>query len=288
MVGGWRPVRLLGAAAAVALVSGLLASSAMAQRNSGKVSFSTGTDFSHAYFFRGIVQERAGLVAQPYMDMTFSLFEGTEGLNSVTFTIGQWNSLHTGPSGNDGPATNVGAWYESDFYAGFALGVDNWEFGLTYTAYLSPNSAFGTVKEVALSLAVDDSALLGNFALSPHAVMAIELSGQADGGAAEGVYFELGVEPEVSLTGTPVSVSFPVTVGMSLSDYYEGTSGSDDAFGYVALGLLARMLLGLPETYGTWEVHGGVHLLSFRDALTSLNGGDGFQAIGTVGFNIGY
>ena len=253
MVGGWRPARLLGAAAAVALVSGLLASSAMAQRNSGKVSFSTGTDFSHAYFFRGIVQERAGLVAQPYMDMTFSLFEGTEGLNSVTFTIGQWNSLHTGPSGNDGPATNVGAWYESDFYAGFALGVDNWEFGLTYTAYLSPNSAFGTVKEVALSLAVDDSALLGNFALSPHAVMAIELSGQADGGAAEGVYFELGVEPEVSLTGTPVSVSFPVTVGMSLSDYYEGTSGSDDAFGYVALGLLARMLLGLPETYGTWE-----------------------------------
>ena len=76
----------------------------MAQSNNGKVSVSTGADFSHAYFFRGIVQERSGIVAQPYMDMTFSLFEGTEGLNSVAFTIGQWNSLHTGPTGNDGPA----------------------------------------------------------------------------------------------------------------------------------------------------------------------------------------
>ena len=212
MAGGWhRARRLLGTTTAVALVCGFLTSRAMAQSNSGKVSVSTGTDFSHAYFFRGIVQERSGIVAQPYMDMTFSLFEGTEGLNSVTFTIGQWNSLHTGPTGNAWPATNVGAWYESDFYTGFAFGIDNWDVGLTYTAYLSPNDTFGTVKEVALSLAVDDSMLLGRFTLSPYVRMAIELGGQADGGAGEGVYFELGVEPGLSLEGTPVSLSFPVT-----------------------------------------------------------------------------
>ena len=289
MAGGWRLARrLLGAAATVALVSGFLASSAMAQSNSGMASFATGTDFSHAYFFRGIVQERSGFIAQPYMDMTFSLFEGTEGLNSVTFTIGQWNSLHTGPSGNDGPATNVGAWYESDFYAGFAFGIDNWDFGLTYTAYLSPNATFGTVKEVALSLAVDDSVVLGGFTLSPHVLMAIEVGGQADGGAGEGVYFELGVEPGLSLDRIPVSLSFPVAVGVSLSDYYEGTSGNDDTLGYVALGLVASMPLRIPESYGTWEISGGVHLLSLRDVLTAFNGGDGFQAVGTVGFNIGY
>ena len=160
MAVGWRPaLRLFLGAAAAALVSGSLASSAMAQSDSNKASFSTGTDFSHAYYFRGIVQERSGIIAQPFMDMTFSLFEVTEGLNSVTVTIGQWNSLHTGPSGNDGPATNVGAWYESDFYTGFAFGIDNWDVGLTYTAYLSPNDTFGAVREVALSLAVDDSAL---------------------------------------------------------------------------------------------------------------------------------
>ena len=289
MAAGWRPTRrLLGAAATVALVSGFLPSGAMAQSNSGKVAVSTGTDFSHAYFFRGIVQERSGIVAQPFMDMTFSLFEGTEGLNSVSFNIGQWNSLHTGPTGNDGPAANVAAWYESDFYTGFAFGIDNWDVGLIYTAYLSPNDTFGTVKEVALSLAVDDSALLGRFTLSPYVQMAIELSGQADGGAGEGVYFELGVEPGLSLEGTPVSLSFPVTLGLSLSDYYEGTPGNDDVFGYIDLGLVASVPLRVPESYGAWEVSGGIHLLSLGDALTSFNDGDGFQPVGTFGFNIGY
>ena len=289
MAGGWRPTRrLLGAAVMVALVSGSVTSSAMAQSNTGNVSFATGLDFSHAYFFRGIVQERSGLIAQPYIDMTFSLFEGTEGLNSVTFTIGQWNSLHTGPSGSDGPATNVGAWYTSDFYTGFAFGVDNWDFGVTYIAYLSPNDTFGTVKEVALSMAVDDSTLLGGFSLSPHLLLAIELDGQADGGAGEGVCVELGVEPGLSLEGTPVSLSFPVTLGLSLSDYYEGTPGNDDVFGYIDLGLVASVPLRVPESYGAWEVSGGIHLLSLGDALTSFNDGDGFQPVGTFGFNIGY
>ena len=289
MAGGWHLARrFLDATAGIALVGGFLASGAMAQSNSGKVSFSTGADFSNAYFFRGIVQERSGLVSQPYMDMTFSLFEGTQGLNSVTFTIGQWNSLHTGPTGSDGPAVNVGAWYESDFYTGFGLAVDNWEFGLTYTAYLSPNDTFGTVKELALSLAMDDSALLGGFTLSPHMLLAIELSGQADGGASEGVYLELGVEPGLSLDGTPLSVSFPVTLGMSLTNYYEGTPGNDNVFGYADFGLVASAPLSVPEAYGAWEVSGGIHLLSLGDALASFNGDDELQAIGTFGVSIGY
>ena len=289
MSGGWSSARrLLSAAAAVALASGFLTGSAMAQGNTGKVSFSTGFDFSHAYFFRGVLQERSGLVAQPYVDMTFNLFEGTQGLNSVTFTIGQWNSLHTGPSGSDGPATHVGAWYESDFFTGVGFGVDNWNFGITYTAYLSPNHTFGTVKELALSMAVDDSTWLGVLSLSPHLLMAIELDGQADGGTGEGVYVELGVEPGMSLDGIPVSLSLPVTLGLSLSDYYEGPSGEDDRFGYIDLGLVASTELPIPESYGTWEMSGGIHLLSLGDTLKSLNRGDGFQAVGIFGFSMGY
>ena len=73
--------------------------------------------------------------------------------------------------------------------------------------------------------------------------MAIELSGQADGGLGEGVYVELGVEPGLHLEGTPVSLSFPLTVGLSLSDYYEEAPGNDDVFGYVDLGLVASVPL---------------------------------------------
>ena len=276
------------AGALVALVSGCVTSLASAQSNTGGVSVSTGADFSHAYFFRGIVQERVGVIIQPYMDLTFSLLEGSEALNSITFTIGEWNSLHTGPTGSEGPAANVGAWYESDFYARFGFGVDNWEFGLAYTAYLSPNDTFGTVKELGLSLAVDDSALLGGLALSPHALLAIEVDGQADGGAGEGVYVELGVEPGLSLAGTPVSVTAPVTLGISLTDYYEETPGNDDVFGYLDLGLVAGVAIPVGESLGDWEVSGGVHLMSLGDALATFNGGDDLQAIGTLGFSIEY
>ncbi len=289
MAAGWRYTqRHLGVAAAVALVAGFVASDAMAQSNSGRTSVSAGADFSHAYYFRGIAQERSWLIAQPYIDLTFSLFEGDVGLNSVTFTIGQWNSLHTGQSGNAGPAVNTAAWYESDFYTGFGFGVDNWDFGITYAAYLSPNDSFGSVKEVALSLAVDDSALLGGFALAPHGLLAIELDGQADGGAGEGVYLEVGVEPGLSVEGTPVSVSFPVTIGMSLTDYYEGTPGNDDLLGYVDLGLVASAPIPVPESFGAWGVSGGIHLLSLGDALKGFNNGDKLQAVGTFGFSIAY
>jgi hypothetical protein len=289
MAVGWHPTRRLLVAAALAIVaSGSVAGGAMAQSNTGNVSFSTGADFSHAYFFRGIVQERQGLIAQPYIDVTFNLFEGTAGLNSVGLTVGQWNSLHTGPTGGEGPAANVATWYESDFYAGFAFGVDNWDFGITYSAYLSPNDSFGSIKEMSLSLGVDDSALLGGFSLSPHVLMAIELGGQADGGAGEGVYLEFGVEPGLSLDGIPVSVSFPVTLGLSLTDYYEQPPGNDNAYGFLGLGIVASTPVPLPESYGAWEISGGVHLLSFGDALTTLNGGDDRQAVGTLGFNIAY
>lgn len=283
-----RVVRVVMMASIAVIGAGVFAAPSLAQDNSGKVSFSTGADFSHAYFFRGIAQERAGLVTQPYVDLTFNLFEGDQGLNSVSFNIGQWNSLHTGPTGSDGPAANVGAWYESDFYTGVGIGVDNWEFGLTYTSYLSPNDAFGTIKELSLALSMDDSALLGGFTLSPHVLMAIELDGQADGGAGEGVYFEFGVEPGFAFDAAEMSLAFPVTVGLSMSDYYESSPGNDEAFGYVSFGVVGSRPVPISEAYGSWEVSGGLHLLSLGDGLAALNQGDELQAVGIFGVSITY
>ena len=72
--------------------------------------------------------------------------------------------------------------------------------GVTYTAYTSPNGLFGTVKELSFKLAFDDSGLLGAAAVKPYALLAQELDGQADGGADEGTYFELGVGPGFSVS----------------------------------------------------------------------------------------
>jgi hypothetical protein len=289
MAAGSRPFwRFLSAATLVALSVGSVPSVVAAQQNPSKISVATGADFSHAYFFRGIVQERSGVVAQPFFEVSFNLFEGTEGLNNVSLTVGQWNSLHSGPSGSDGPSANVGAWYESDFYTGVSFGVDNWDFGVTYTAYRSPNDSFGTVKELALNFAFDDSAWLGTLALSPHIAMAVELDSQRDGGGGEGVYVEFGVEPAIPLGESPIGLTVPVTLGISLSDYYEETPGNDSGFGFADIGVVAIMPLPIDESYGAWEVNGGLHLMTLGVALTAFNGGDGLQAVGTFGFSLGY
>ena len=261
---------------------------AQAQGNDGKLSLSMGVDASHAYFFRGIKQERQGLVVQPFADASFALFEDGEGLTDVTLTIGQWNSLHSGPSGAEGPAANVASWYESDFFTGVTLGLENWEAGITYTSYLSPNDSFGTVHELSLALSMDDSELLNGFALAPHVGIAIELSGQADGGASEGAYLELGVEPGLQLLEGGASVGFPVTLGVSLNNYYEDGAGFNDTFGYFDVGAVGSFPLGVPESVGSWELTGGVHLLALGNYLEAINDGDQFQVVGSFGFSIGY
>ena len=271
---------------------GLTPAVALAQPNTGKVSFSTGLDFSHAYFFRGIIQETDGFIAQPYGEIAFDLFEDAEGLNTGSLALGFWNSLHSGPSGSGGPSVNTTAWYEMDFYAGLSLGlVGQWQADVVYTQYMSPNDTFSTVKELALSLAFDDSERMGALALAPYVMLAIETSGNA-AGIESGAYVELGVEPGLPLEDSPVSLTFPVTLGLSLSDYYQtvvGMVAENDAFGYFDLGLIASVpLLGVNEGYGSWEISGGVHLLFLGDSLEALNAGDQFQAIGSFGVSIGY
>ena len=291
-----RSARWLICAFALVLLGGLATGTAYAQPNTGKVSFTTGADFSHAYFFRGIKQERKGLVAQPYADINFNVYADDDGsgLNGVTFTLGQWNSLHTGPSGQDGSAANVAPWYESDFFTGVTLAIDNWEAGITYTSYLSPNDSFGTVQELSFGLAMDDTALLGTFALQPHVLIAVEMNGQADGGDSEGVYLEFGVEPGTDVLGESVGVTFPVKIGLSLSDYFENgidsalPGGFSDTFGYLDVAAVVAVPLPVSENYGSWELTGGLHLMALGSYLESLNESDGVQVIGSFGVSIGY
>ena len=137
---------LIGVAMTLTLAS-LRPGVALAQGNSQNISGNISVDFSHAYFFRGIAQESEGLVTQPAADIAWSLFEapGRVGAPRVCPThLGVWNSLHTGPtgSGTGGSATHVRSWYESDFFTGVSLDIDNWEAGITYTSYMSPNASF--------------------------------------------------------------------------------------------------------------------------------------------------
>jgi hypothetical protein len=274
------------------LVMGLLvaatASPAQAQGsadpNPGAVTLTAGFDFANAYFFRGIPQDDTGVVMWPSGDLAFALFSGDGAFKSLGVNIGTWNSLHTGRAGSDGPSGKL--WYESDFYAGASLGFGKGStVGVTYTAYTSPNGLFGTVKEISFKLAVDDSGLLGAAAVKPYLVLAQELDGQADGGANEGTYLEVGIGPGYSLSRMTLTV--PMKVGLSVSDYYEGAAG-DDTFGFFSVaGVVTVPFASAPTKFGSWNIHGGVEFLMLGDRNEAVFG-DSSYVIGSIGIGLSY
>src|SRR5688572_1768057 len=267
-----------------ALCGAIPASAQSSDPNTGAITLTANFDFVNAYMFRGIPQDESGVIMWPSADLGFAVYSGDGALKSVGVNIGTWNSLHTGDAGLDN-LVNGKLWYESDFYAtvGFGFGKGT-TLGVTYTTYTSPNGLFGTVKEMTFKFAVDDSGALGAFAVRPYVLLAQELDGQADGGSEEGTYLELGVAP--GITRSRVSLSFPVKVGLSLGDYYEGLDG-DETFGYFSVaGIVTVPFTSAPTKFGTWNVHGGVEYQRLGERNSFAYGEN--QAIYSIGIGFSY
>jgi hypothetical protein len=278
-------------ACAAILAASVPAAAQDSDPNPGALTITGSYDVLNQYMFRGIRQNSTKLAMWPVFDLGLGAYSGDGGLKSVGINIGSWNSLHTGDTGLDGPSGKL--WYESDFYASFTLGFGGGvSFGTTYTAYTSPNSGFSTVKEIAVKLAVDDSARLGKGAVKPYVLVAFEMdtgpgTGQADAGGEGGTYVELGVSPGYS--GARASVAFPVKVGLSASNYYEHpVSGADNKFGYFSVAALATVPLGGTTRFGAWNVHGGVEYQALGASTKAFNGGDASQVIGSFGIGFSY
>jgi hypothetical protein len=269
---------------------GLGASSAWSQGsaptdpNPGNLTLTGGIDFLNAYLFRGIPQDDTGVVMWPYGDLGIAVHSGDGLLKAMSVNIGLWNSLHTGQAGSDGPSEKL--WYESDFYATFGLGFGKGtSLGVTYTAYTSPNASFSTVREVSFKFALDDSSALGPLASKPYVIVARELDGQADGGAEEGAYLELGASPGVAVGRLTVNV--PLRAGFSLGDYYEGVAG-DERFGFFSVaGIVTVPLSSMPTRVGSWNVHGGVEFVRLGDRNAEILG-DTSKVIGSIGIGLSY
>ncbi len=261
------------------------ASAQAADPNPGAVTLTTAVDFPSVYFFRGIRQEAdPALTMFAAGDVGIALFSNDAG-QSVSVNFGVWNSLHTGTSGT-GADPKKPSHYEEDFYAMLNLGVGH---GVTispfYTAYTSPNSSFGTVKELAVKFAHASK-------FAPYGIVAFELSGQADAGFDEGTYLELGVGPTWPVGGHGATVGIPVKLGLSLKDYYE-LAGEDNKFGFVDVGVLFTVpFTSAPTKYGLWNFHAGVNFLGLGDTTKAFNApeGDpkGGQVIVSAGIGMSY
>ena len=246
--------------------------------NPGAITLTGSMDTSSAYLFRGIPQDDTGLIMWPAAHLGVTLRSGGGTVRSVTVNVGTWNSLHTGVTGSDGPSGKL--WYESDFWTsvgvGFARGVG---VAATYTAYTSPNGAFPGVKELSLR------ASAGGYGTNPYALVAFELSGQADGGTVEGRYLELGVAPRRSLAAFVVAV--PVKVGVSLDGYYEGLRG-DERFGFFSVGgNVTTPFTSRSSRFGRWDVHGGADYVRLGDS-NALRLGQNTKVIISAGIGLSY
>lgn len=260
--------------------------------NRGRVSFSLTNDFTTAYFFRGILQERNGFIWEPAAEVGFTLWEGDGPLSSVALGVGIWNSFQTAKTGATGGPTNL---YETDYYPSLTLG---WQGGLetsvTYYVYTSPNGAFATTQEVALGLAYDDSELLGAWAMAPTATFAFETSNTSFG-SQKGGYGEFTLEPGLELSlpmddagDYPVTASVPLAVGYSLYDYYN--DGVDDPiWGFCTFGLAASVPLAfVPSDFGAWSLGAAVNVYVLNDTLKAINSNDNPYPVGTLSLAMEY
>lgn len=263
-------------------------------------------DLTTHYFFRGLIQEDQGVIFQPAIDLNVGLWEGEGDVTSFGLLLGQWNSLHSGPTGSSGSASNSpSSWYESDFYVGanldFAAGFN---VAANWVSYTSPNGSYDTINEINVAVGFDDSGWYGESGfggLAPTVTLALETDGQTDQGAEpsgtdEGIFVGFGVAPEFSLgklgegeAAPEMTLAVPFNVGFSFSDYYEDGDGDDDRFGYWDVGGVVSMpLSSVPTRFGDWTLTAGVTAVFLSGNQKDLNHDEGFELVGTVGLSIGF
>jgi hypothetical protein len=242
-----------------------------------------GVTWTNAYLSRGVVQEDNGLILQPYLDIYIKLYEGTGFINSVTFNGGLWSSLHSEHTA----ATTGGllrAWYEFDWLPGVSITfAKNWTFTPSWYDFDFISSG-GRAGNLNLSLAYNDTDLLGKWALHPHFTTLKGFVGNPSGlpGADGSWYFEAGIAPGFSLGS--VAITLPVTGGFADSKFYAG-----DHFGYVSGGITAAVpLTFIPKGYGTWTVTVGGLYYYLGDKVAAVNRGDHNKGVASVGIGCAF
>jgi hypothetical protein len=279
-----------GAALGIAGLAGTTGS-AIAGPNSGKVTFSLGYDFTTAYFFRGILQERRGLIMQPYGEINVNLYADEEGpVTGLTLIGGMWNSIHMEKTLQTGSGPSN--WYEADLYGGAKLTLlSKIDLKALYIAYTYPNGAFNTVQELDLSVGLNDSEWLGMFALYPSVTWAWEMENTALGND-EGRYVEINARPSFTIVESetyPITMAVPLQLGLSAGDYFEFPAEEDETFGFFKGGVVFSMPLAfIPSDYGAFSVSAGASVYAFGTNLTKLNEDDNPWVVGTWSINWTY
>jgi len=242
-------------------------------------------DFPTQYFYRGYNVVSKGWIAQPAIDFSYTVFDA----NGLTITphVAGWFNL-TEEKGPNSPQHLA----EADLFTGVALAYANFELLADYNFQGYPSrfgidEGSGQVQEVELVLSYDDSSHWPDAspiaAINPYIGYYREVEDRNDDDL--NAYVELGVEPtlrDFSLGRRAVTVSFPLTVGLSADSYYRNAAGGNETLGYYLAGVKASVALD-----ERWTIVGEVDYVRLEaTSVLDANGGDGDEVIGRLGINL--
>jgi hypothetical protein len=228
-----------------------------------------GLNIVNEYISRGLVFENEGAILEPYLDLYFTVYEGSDTafINKITLNLGLWDSFHSRKT--QATSTNLRYWFESDFNPGVSITfLKRFTLSPNFFAFTSPSDAFITQTGLNVKLAFDDTDFLKAFALHPYATILFELNnGKVGSGKAtsQGQYYELGVGP--SYTAGPVTLTLPVVFGFGSNNFYARNAG----FGYGSVGLNASYALPFPKKLGAWSINGGLAYYYLGNGLYDFN-----------------
>ncbi len=252
------------------------------------ISLQINVDVTNAYYYHGLVQQDTGVIVQPAAILTIRLYERND--FTVEALLGTWNSF--GENSGTATGTIIRDWYESDVIAGVTFAAGKASLTASFSLFTSPSGAYDLVQELDFTFAYDDSEALGAFAVQPYLQLGFETGGNGSDSPDldPGIYLELGIAPGFSFDvgKTTVSVSFPVSLGLSLSNYYQDAAGDDDTFGFVQVGAEASIPLPFGDRYGAWTLNAGVAGLFLGANTAELNGGKNAEFIGTIGLQLDF
>ena len=173
---------------------------------------------------------------------------------------------------------------------GATVTTGNWSLGGTYSWFTSPSDAWDTMEQVDLTVEYDDSEAMGKWKLQPSATLTFETVNAIDG-QDEGVGLQLGVTPgfETTIAGVEgVAIDFPLTVALSLDDYFQDSTGEDEFFGSFTAGVRATVPLNVDANLGAWSFVASANFLVLGDTAKEFNDDNDTDFVVSVGMSIEY
>jgi len=209
------------------------------------------------YLPRGITVINQGMVIQPDLGISVSLYQGTGFINSFALTLETWNNVATDTQ-RARSGGSIRWWEEFDAIPGFSVKfAQRFVANVTYDYYASPAGRYNYGNHLNNWLAFDDTGLLiKNFAILPRFTFLYELPGSVPTGIkGNGWYFSPSIEPSYTFfSNTPHTFAFSVPMAVGLGHrFYAGTN-----YGYFNVGpKLAAPLSFLPASFGKWNASVG-------------------------------